>query len=66
MRAVRMTDTRFQCAIPADFSQVDIQTAFVVLTADTIFLRLLHEGFLVVHVLCYTFEHGECSLLSFH
>ena len=54
-------------SIPAGFPEVDVRPALVVLSAgpaDAVFLRILHQGLPIRHVLCYTLAHEGYGLLS--
>ena len=55
------------CPIPAGLPEVDIRPALVVLpagTADVVFLRVLHQGLPICHVLCYALVHEGYGPLS--
>ena len=54
-------------SIPAGFPEVDVRPALVVLSAgpaDAVFLRILHQGLPICHVLCYTLAHEGYGPLS--
>lgn len=57
----------FRTPIPAGTPEADILPTLVILsagTADAVFLRILHYGLPVCHILCYTLFHEGCGLLS--
>ena len=63
-----LTGQRLRRSIPACFPKVDVRPALVVLPAgstDGIFLRILHQGLPIHHVLCYTLAHEGFGLLSY-
>ena len=54
-------------SVPALPPEIDVRPALVVLptgAADAVFLRVLHQGLPIGHVLCYTFAHEGYGLLS--
>ena len=62
-----LADQGFCSTIPASPPEVDIRPALVKLpagTADAVFLRVLHQGLPVCHVLCYTLAHEGYGPLS--
>ena len=63
-----LTGQRARRSVPAGLPEVDVRPALVVLpagTAHAVFLRILHQGLPICHVLCYTLAHEGYSPLSF-
>lgn len=59
---------RSHCSVPAGLPEVDVRPALIVFSAgpaDAVFLRILHQGLPICHVLCYTLAHEGYGLLSF-
>lgn len=57
----------FHAPIPPRLPEIDIRAAFVILpagAAHAIFLRVLHQGSPIGHVLCYTLTHEVSGPLS--
>ena len=52
-------------SVPALLSEIDVRPALVVLPAGAVFLRILHQGLPICHVLCYTFAHEGYGPLSY-
>lgn len=68
VRPPGLTGQGRRASIPAGFPKVDVGPALVILpagTADTVFLRVLHQGVPVCHVLCDTLAHEGYGPLSY-
>lgn len=67
VRPPRLAGQRCHAPIPPGLPEVDVRPALVVLptgSADAIFLRVLHQGLPICHVLCYTLAHEGYGPLS--